>query len=51
MEAMEGAGLAQAKGSLKNKLPILGVKSPALQGVKIQAYQEYAEFSQRVRAG
>jgi hypothetical protein len=40
-----------SKGSLKNKLPILVVKSPALQGVKMQADQEYAEFSQRGRAG
>jgi len=39
------------KGSLKNKLSILGVESPVLQGVKMQAYREYAEFSQRSRTG
>jgi len=43
--------LKDGKGSLKNKLSILGVESPVLQGVKMQAYREYAEFSQRSRTG
>jgi hypothetical protein len=40
-----------AKGSLNNKLPILGVESPVRQGVEMQAYREYVDFPQRSRAG
>jgi len=38
-------------GSLKNKLPILGVESPVRQVLKTKAYQAYAVFSGRSRTG